>query len=97
VITQGNDSQFEEMVHVIAQEIGKGDCSILVKNKILHYRLTKLFYRVFKAIDVGKESQTYALFLLSLLAEIVRIHPSAKLPFTKKIVLSILSINITSL
>ena len=55
-------------------------------NKILHHRLIKLFYNVVKGADLEKESQSYALFLLSLLAEIVRMNPLTKLPFTKKIV-----------
>lgn len=66
----------------------------LFGSKVLHYRLMKCYYRHFKAMredDLHEQGQL--IFLLSLMAELARRREKAKLPFTKNILLAMLSID----
>ena len=65
--------------------------SALSLNKVLHYRLMKLYYRMYKNLTGEQDQQEHIVFVLSLLAEIIRQHQDVRLPFTKKIVLSLLT------
>ena len=51
----------------------------------------KLYYRMYKNLTGEQDQQEHIVFVLSLLAEIIRQHQDVRLPFTKKIVLSLLT------
>ena len=52
----------------------------------------KCFYRKFKGIDVkNDQDHSHLVFLLSLLAELSRRNQKIRLPFTRKIVLALLT------
>jgi len=50
-----------------------------------------LYHKLYKTIDSKPENQEYILFLLSILAEIVKQYPHVRLPFAKKTALCLLS------
>jgi hypothetical protein len=70
----------------------------LFGSKLLHYRLMKCYYRTFKAMrEDSLQDQAQLIFLLSLMAELARRREGIKLPFTKNIVLAMLSFDSTTL
>ena len=81
----------------MSQAIKEGSKTELLTNSILHKRLMNLYYQLYKNIDSKPENQEYILFLLSLLAEIVKQHPNVRLPFAKKTALCLLSFDEQSL
>lgn len=54
-------------------------------------KLLKLFYNLYKKIDSDKADHEELLFVISLLAEVLRKNSSIKLPFSKKTVLGLLA------
>ena len=72
IITRGTDCQFQSVIYQISEEIQFGDNSQLLSCKMLHLRLLKLFYKLYKDLDTKKDSHEYLLFVISLLAEILR-------------------------
>lgn len=84
----------EPLSHEINQQIPNKD---LLTCKILHYRLMKHFYRLYKDLNSDPDSENKILFVLSLLAEIIRKERVVKLPFTRKIVQALLSFDIDAL
>ena len=72
--------------------ISKEDFQKVMLSKNLHYRLMKYFHRSFKQMAEENEEQQHRLiFTMSLMAEIARKNDKVKLPFTRKIVLAMLS------
>ena len=55
-----------------------------------------MYYRMYKKIN-GEQEQEYIVFVLSLLAEIIRQNQDVRLPFTKNIVLSLLTFDYDNL
>ena len=79
------------MEHITAIVNLKVEHKILT-SKLMHYRLMKCFYRKFKEIvDGADHDQSQLIFLLSLLAEVSRRSQKIRLPFTRKIVLALLT------
>lgn len=72
--------------------IARPDFQRVMLSKELHYRMMKCFYRFFKQMaEENEEHQHRLVFIMSLLAEIVRRNEKVKLPFTRKIVQAMLS------
>lgn len=88
---------FESLLVQISQVIREARAPQIATNKQLHNRLIKLYYyKLYKSLNEKENNQTYMMFVLSLLAEIVRQHQEVKLPFTRKIVLALLTFDLES-
>ena len=67
IIAKGSEGQLEMALARISEEIKKGRPE-LIANKVLHYRLMRLYFHSYKLLDEKEGQQEYILFLLSLLA-----------------------------
>jgi hypothetical protein len=97
VIALGSDAEFEAMLIPLSTVITLHVDHKLFTNKTLHYRLMKSFHRHFKGLGEGEQDQSSLLFLMSLMAELARKNQKIRLPFTRKIVLALLSFDCSTL
>ena len=90
-VMMGSDEVFEKILPEISEMIKNRSNEKLIGNKVLHSRLMHSYYNTYKKINERDSQNEYLLFLLSLLAEIVRQNSQVRLPFSKKTVLSLLN------
>ena len=90
-ILLGSDETFEKILPEISEMIKKRKDEKMIGSKVLHSRLMHCYYGVYKKINEKDSQNEFLLFLLSLLAEIVRQNNQVRLPFSKKTVLSLLN------